>query len=88
MRIPGDFSNIAGIYNKNKAVSKIERIQDVKGKKDAVILSDRARDYQIAFKAVHQIPDIREEKIRQLEEKYSSGTYQISGKEVAEKNIE
>ncbi|MBZ4647251.1 MAG: negative regulator of flagellin synthesis FlgM [Petroclostridium sp.] len=87
MRIPGDFSKIIGVYNKNKKIEKANNIQGVEGKKDTISISSQAKDYQLALKAVRQVPDIREEKVRELEQKYSSGTYNISSEDVADKIV-
>ncbi len=87
MRIPGDYSKVLGIYNKNKKVVKTDKTQNVKGKKDVVSLSNQAKDYQIAQKAVRQTPNIRQEKVQELEQKFASGTYDVSGKDVADKLV-
>ncbi|MDK2799521.1 MAG: negative regulator of flagellin synthesis FlgM [Clostridiales bacterium] len=87
MRIPGDFSKIIGVYNKNKNVAKINKNQGIEGKKDTITLSNQAKDYQVALKALRQVPDIREEKVRELAQRYADGTYNVSGKDVAEKLV-
>ncbi|WHH61522.1 flagellar biosynthesis anti-sigma factor FlgM [Petroclostridium sp. X23] len=85
MRIPGDFSRIMGVYNKDKKISKINSASGVESKKDTMTLSNQAKDYQVAFKAVHQVSDIRKEKISELERQYAGGTYNVSGADVADK---
>lgn len=88
MRINGDFLRVIGEYNKNKKLAKTENTQSVSGRKDLMSLSNEAKDYQIARKAISNVPDIREEKIRELEQKYADGTYNVKGRDIAEKMVD
>ena len=85
MRISGDFMKIIGEYNKTNKVNNVGRTQSVQGKKDVMTLSNQAKDYQVARKAVYEAPDIRSDKVKELEQKYASGTYNVSSNDVAEK---
>ncbi len=87
MRISGDFSKIMGIYNKQKKVANEDKTKKTEAKKDLVSLSNEAKDYQTALKALRACPDIRQEKIKEIEKKYVSGTYDISGKDIADKMV-
>ncbi|MCG8502601.1 MAG: flagellar biosynthesis anti-sigma factor FlgM [Firmicutes bacterium] len=87
MRIPGNFSKIISIYNKNKKVVNTDETKGIKGKKDVVSLSRQARDHQSALKAVRQCPDVREERVKALERKLAGGTYNVTGEDVADKLI-
>lgn len=55
---------------------------------DSVILSAQARKLQNAVKSAGTDPDIRQEKVAELKEKITSGTYNIDGELVAEKMLE
>ena len=37
--------------------------------------------------AVRQLPDVREDKIRELKDKIEKGTYDVSGQNIAEKMV-
>jgi len=88
MRISGDFFRVIGEYGKNKKVSKVDSIQGIYGGKDTMSISSEAKIYNMVRKAINEVPDIREEKVRQLEKLYAGGTYNVSGKEVADKMVD
>jgi len=75
------------VYNKsnNKSVDKVEATEL---SKDKINISEKAKEYQVAFRAFKQLPEVREDKIRAAQEKIQSGNYQVSGKEIADKIIE
>ncbi len=54
---------------------------------EKVDLSTRARDIQLAQKAVANLPDMREEKVRELKAQIEKGTYQIDSDKVAQKIV-
>lgn len=56
--------------------------------KDQLQLSESAKDFQVAMKAFNNLPEIREEKVAELREKIRQGTYNVTGREVADKIIE
>lgn len=87
MKIWGEIPKIFGVSNKLKTVNKIERPAGINQGKDIVSISDQARDFQIAQKALKNIPDIRKEKVDLLSEKYEAGKYAVSGKDVADSII-
>ncbi|GAB6086279.1 flagellar biosynthesis anti-sigma factor FlgM [Alkaliphilus crotonatoxidans] len=73
------------IYDKtNHQASSVKESQRCK---DQLQLSDGAKDFQVAVKAFNKLPEIREEKVKALKEKIQQGTYDISGKEIADKII-
>jgi len=43
----------------------------VTGKKDVVSISNQAKDFQTAMKALKEIPDIRKDKVEELARKMS-----------------
>lgn len=57
------------------------------GKQDAYEISQSAKDYQVAKKAVAEAPEIRGEEVARLKEALSSGTYNVSSQEIAEKMV-
>lgn len=66
-----------------KKVSKAGEVQ----KKDAYEISQSAKDYQVAKKAIAEAGDIREDKVARLKEALASGTYNVSSQEIAEKMV-
>ncbi|WP_180270797.1 flagellar biosynthesis anti-sigma factor FlgM [Sporanaerobium hydrogeniformans] len=77
---------LAGIYEtyNKQMVSKYKAVTKT-NKKDEVDLSGTAKDYQAAYKALSNVPDIRQDKVKALKEQIASGTYDVGAKEVAEK---
>lgn len=87
MRIPGDIPKITGIYDKQKSLNRTDISNPVVSKKDVVSISAQAKDFQTIFRALKEIPDIRQGKVNELLERYESGNYDIDGNDVAEKVI-
>lgn len=87
MRIPGDIPKITGIYDKQKSLNKIDKSNAVASKKDIVSISTQAKDFQTAFRALKEIPDIRQGKVNELTERYEAGNYDIDGNDVANKVV-
>ncbi len=85
MKIHGNISKVIKIYNKN--IAKTNKAQSIKGKKDKIILSKNAQSYNFATNIINQLPDIRYEKIKEIEKQYNEGTYNITGKEIAAKML-
>lgn len=76
-------NHVSQLY-KPANTKKVNRTDDV-NKKDAYEISQSAKDYQIARKAVAEAPDIREDRVAGLKEALASGTYNVSSQEIAEK---
>ena len=66
-----------------KKVNKTEKIQ----KKDSYVISQSAKDYQVAKQAVAETEDIREDRVAELKEALASGTYNVSAQEIADKIV-
>ena len=87
MKIPGDISKISGIYDQHKSVGRVTKTGSVEAKKDVLSISSQAKDFQTAYKALKDVPDIRQPKVNELSERYDSGSYDIDGKDVIDKVI-
>lgn len=96
MKILKNIPKILDTYNKNKISNKqkVLDLKDTKSKeisndnaiqKDAVSISSDAKYLNIALKALKNIPDVREDKVKELTEKIENGTYYIDSKKIAEK---
>ncbi len=64
--------------NKTKGVSA----------KDHVEISRTGKDYQVAKKALAKAEDIRMDKVNDIKRRIESGTYNVTGEEVANKLVE
>jgi negative regulator of flagellin synthesis FlgM len=54
---------------------------------EKVNLSNKARDIQQLRDAVSQLPDVREDKVRELKDQVDKGAYDVNGQKVAEKMV-
>jgi negative regulator of flagellin synthesis FlgM len=71
------------IYNKNiNAYNKTD--STIANRKDEVSISPEARELQIAMKALRDVDDIRKDRVEELEKRYQSGTYNVSGAEIVD----
>lgn len=87
MKIWEGISRISGIYGKGNKVERINSAKAVSSKKDVLSISSQAKDYQTAISALKKVPDIRLDKVLEIQEKYEAGQYNVNGKEVAESII-
>jgi negative regulator of flagellin synthesis FlgM len=80
--------NLLKIYGKDNT-NKVEKKQfnKIPGKNDELAISSESRIKHRAMQAIKQSEDVRLDKVNQLQEQISSGTYTISEDEVAEKMI-
>ena len=88
MRIPGDISKITGVYGTQKSVGRIEKTGSVSYKKDVVSISNEAKDFQVVNRALRSVADIRQSRVNELREILESGSYNVSGQDVAGKVID
>lgn len=87
MKIWGEIPKILGIYDKQKNTGRVEKTSGVTSKKDVVSISNQAKDFQTALKAVRELPDIRADKVNEISKKFESGSYNVSGGEVADRIV-
>ena len=87
MKIWGEIPRILGVYDKNKNVGKVDKSSGVASKKDVVSISNQAKDYQTIMKALRDIPDVRQDRVNELMQKFESGSYDVSGKDIADSII-
>lgn len=87
MKIWGDIPKISGVYDSQKNFGKVDKASGVTPKKDVVSISNQAKDFQTVLKSLKDIPDVRNDKVQELSEKYKSGNYNVSGKSIADRII-
>jgi negative regulator of flagellin synthesis FlgM len=74
---------------------KIDKVQNESNPKvdgsaapeEKVNLSTKARDIQQLKDAVSQLPDVREDKVRELKDQVDRGAYDVNGQKIAEKMV-
>ncbi len=77
--------HVTSVYNSQKQVTnKTKKVADIK---DELLLSTEAKDIQLAYKLVKQVPDIRQEKVEQLKNQIQTGTYNVKLEEIVDKII-
>lgn len=59
----------------------------VSKEKDQVNVSQVGQEFQVAYKMVKSVPDVRMDKINDIKERIQSGNYSVSAKEVSEKIV-
>lgn len=76
-------------YGDNTRVNKNEKTGSTSAARrvDEVTLSQEALNAQQLQKHMKDIPDVREERVQILQERIQSGTYNVSGEDIAEKMI-
>jgi flagellar biosynthesis anti-sigma factor FlgM len=57
-------------------------------KADSVTLSDSARSLSAAREAVQKAPDVREQKVADIKQQVTDGTYSVSSRVLAQKMVE
>lgn len=85
MKIVGN-TNVQGImkaYGKN--VGNVKKTEGPKFESDKIEISQEAHDFQVAMKALKDLPEVREEKVAELKQQVSSGTYNPSSEDVMNK---
>lgn len=85
MRIDA-FNKVNKLYQSNM----IKSTTNVKGTSysDKLEISQTGKDYQIAKQALKSIPDVREDRVKEIKERMESGTYNVSAEEVVNKLVD
>ena len=79
------YNKIGQVYQANQ---KMRTRETVKGsERDALTISETARDYQTARQALAQVPDIREARVSAIKQSMEAGTYQVNAESFAAKLI-
>ncbi|MEG1458719.1 MAG: flagellar biosynthesis anti-sigma factor FlgM [Acetivibrio sp.] len=86
MRIDA-YNQITQLYQNNQAKSTMTKGEKSSVHSDALQLSQTGKDMQVAKQAVKEAPDVREDKVNELKARLASGTYNVTGKDLAEKLV-
>lgn len=77
------------LYGEQSKISKSTNT-DTAGsiqKKDEVILSPEAQDFGKILQTLNDLPAVRQDRVKDLSEQISSGKYNVTSKEIAEKML-
>ena len=79
--------NIFKAYGEQSKVNKVNKTEKASPvmKKDEVILSSQVQATPQIYQGIHNIPDIREDKVKELSERIAAGKYHVDAKDIAEK---
>ncbi|MGX8796357.1 flagellar biosynthesis anti-sigma factor FlgM [Fusibacter sp. JL298sf-3] len=78
--------SILKTYQKN---TKVEKATGKKGlETDKVEISSKAREMQVAMKALSQLPDVRNDKVEEIRSQMRNGKYKASAEDVVNKLLE
>ena len=86
MRISGaEFERIIAVSDSTKAKKAEATIQPTSPQKaDTAEFSAQATEINDVKKLIAQIPDVREDRVKELSAKIASGTYKVSNEDIAE----
>lgn len=85
MRI-NNIQNIQGIMKAyKKDTEKSSSVEKSQFSEDKIEISESSKDFQVAMNAFQKLPDIREDKVNELKEEISKGTYNPSPQDIAKK---
>jgi flagellar biosynthesis anti-sigma factor FlgM len=78
-------TNAYGVYNTypTKKAAPAARGRDKANAGDSVSLSAAGNEFNLARRAVTELPEVREARVTQLQAQLQSGTYSVSAADVA-----
>lgn len=85
MRIDA-LNRVSQVYQTGRAKKNTEVKPE--NRKDFLEISQTGKDYQIAKSAVQAAPDIREDRVEAIKQQLASGTYDVTGQDIAERLVE
>lgn len=77
------YNKVMQLYQTNNK-TKTTKVNETKST-DKVEISRTGKDYQVAKKAIANVPDVRMDKVNDIKKRMESGTYNINMEEVADK---
>jgi negative regulator of flagellin synthesis FlgM len=86
MRISGaEFERIIAVSDTTKArKAELPDAQQAVRKQDTAEFSEQAKQITDVKQLLAEIPDVREDRVKELSQKIASGTYKVSNDEIAE----
>jgi len=83
-----DVFRISSIYSASSTQSQRQRVTREEEEKDIMTLSNQAKEFNTIFKTICATPDIREDKVQDIESRMSFGNYEVSSSDLANKILE
>lgn len=79
--------NIFKAYGEQSKVNKPGKTEKATPamKKDEVILSSQTQATAQIYQGIYNVPDVREDKVKELSERIAAGNYHVDAKDIAEK---
>lgn len=89
MRISNNqVESILKLYTDKAQGSGKKRKTAVEEKQDTVTFSSRVEEVRELYAQYKELPEVREELVKSIQERLSRGEYQVSGEEVARKMVQ
>jgi negative regulator of flagellin synthesis FlgM len=85
MRIDA-YNKVSQLYNSSKIKSTAKSKEG--SFSDKLEISKQGIQYQAAKQTIAQVPDIREDIVKEIKQRLENGTYQVTNEEVVDKLIE
>ena len=81
--------NIFKAYGEQSKVNKADKTGKTSPamKKDEVILSSQTQAAAQIYQGIYNIPEVREDKVKELSERIAAGTYHVDARDIAEKML-
>ncbi len=80
------YNQVSQLYQAQKTI-RTEK-QGKSAARDQIQISQKARDHQIARKAVMESPDVREDLVASVKARMAAGTYEVSNSDFAQALID
>lgn len=84
MRIDA-YNQVGQVYQATKP-KRTARVSETENTEKYQV-SESGKDYQTAKNALSELPDVREDKVREFKEALASGAYNVSSQEIAESMV-
>ena len=86
MKIDGtSMSPVGSIQATNRVVSIDKKVVELGKGQDGVKVSDKAQVYQSLLQKVKEVPEVRENRIREIAEQINKGEFIINAQTIADK---
>lgn len=85
MKVWGHIPKVSSIYGDSAKIEKVTRVRETTSRKDELTISTIANDFNVALKALRQVPDVRQDKVNEILKKMEKGQYDVTSEEVAKK---
>jgi negative regulator of flagellin synthesis FlgM len=86
MKVDGtSLSAVGSIQATNRVVSIDKKAAAVGKEQDGVRVSDKAQLYQSLLKKVKEVPEVREDRIREITERINKGEFKVDAQTIADK---